>query len=124
MTQQFFVGCRLPGMNEIIAAAKKPAWSKDRYAEIKTLYQSMIRSDIKRAGIKPVSGPVLVHFTWADPNARRDIDNIRAGAKFILDALVTQGILTNDTRKQVKGFADRFEVDKARPGVLVALEEV
>lgn len=123
MIQKFFIGCRLPGMNEIVTAAKKPSWSKHSYTNLKLLYESMIKVDIKQAKLRPVKGKVKIALHWVEPNARRDYGNIRAGEKFISDALVSMGILTTDARSQVVGFQDTFTVEKTNPGVWVTLEE-
>ena len=122
--QRFFIGCRLPGMNEIIKASKVMRGKWSQYAEMKTLYEAMIKADIKRAKVKPVTGPVLISLHWVEPNARRDFGNIRAGEKFISDALVSLGILKTDARSQVVGFLDTFAVDKKAPGVWVCLESM
>ena len=124
MTQRFFIGCRLPGMNEIVTAAKKPSWSKDSYTNLKLMYESMIRVDIKKAKLRPCKEKVMLSLHWVEPNARRDFGNIRAGEKFISDALVSMKILKTDARSQVVGFLDTFAVDKSNPGVWVTLEEV
>ena len=121
--QRFFIGCRLPGMNEILKAKGRPAWSKDSYTNLKLMYESMIRVDIKKAKVQPVTGKVLISLHWVEPNARRDFGNIRAGEKFISDALVSLGILKTDARSQVVGFLDTFAVDKKAPGVWVTLDQ-
>ena len=52
---------------------------------------------------------------WASRTAKKDIDNVCAARKFILDALVSMGILPNDTRKWVRGFTDEFIIDRKNP---------
>lgn len=122
--QRFFISCRLPGLNEIVEASKvlKGKWS--RYAEMKVLYESLIKDDIRLAKLRPCLGRVRISLHWIEPNARRDYGNIRAGEKFITDALVTMKILKTDSRKQVVGFVDTFAVDKAQSGCWVTLEEI
>ena len=122
--QRFFIAYRLPGMNEIVEASKKPSWSTDRYAEMKRIYGSMIWADIKKAKLKPMVCKVFLSLHWVEPNARRDYGNIRAGEKFISDALVTAKILKTDARSQIVGILDTFAVDKTNPGCWVSLEEV
>jgi hypothetical protein len=124
MTQRFFIGCRLPGMNEILEAKGKPSWSKNSYTNLKLMYESMIRVDIKKAKLRACVGKVMISLHWVEPNARRDFGNIRAGEKFVSDSLVSMKILTTDARSQVVGFLDTFAVDKTCPGVWVTLEEV
>lgn len=121
--QRFFIGCRLPGMNEIVKASKVRKGNWSGYAEMKQVYESMIKADIKAAKLQPCPARVMISLHWVEPNARRDYGNIRAGEKFISDALVSLGILKTDARSQVMGFVDTFNVDKKRPGVWVTLED-
>lgn len=58
-----------------------------------------------KALYKP-SGAVVVHFEWHERTKKRDADNIASAKKFILDALVKNGVLVDDSRKYVKGFYD------------------
>jgi len=67
-------------------------------------------------------GKVKIHFTWIEPNMKRDKDNSAFAKKFILDALVKKGILPNDGWENVEGFTDSFEIDKSNPGVIVEVE--
>lgn len=110
-------------MNEIVKASKVRKGSWSGYAEMKALYESMIKADIKKAKLTPCQGRVHIALHWVEPNARRDYGNIRAGEKFISDALVSLGILKTDARSQVAGFTDTFSIDKLNPGVWVTLEE-
>ena len=43
--------------------------------------------------------------------------------KFILDAMVQAGVITNDNRKHVTGFTDYFDYDKGNPRVIVEVLE-
>ena len=54
---------------------------------------------------------------------RRDKDNIRFAAKFILDALVEAGVIDNDNWACVGSLSDDYLVNKANPRVIVELEE-
>ena len=79
---------------------------------------------IKSAHIAPMSGKVDIHFTWVEPNMKRDKDNIRFAAKFILDALVEQGVIRNDNWQCIGGLTDRFLVNRENPRIVVELEEI
>ena len=122
--QKFFIACRLPGLNEIVEASKVRKGNWSGYAEMKALYESMIKADIKKAKLHPCTGRVRIALHWVEPNARRDFGNIRAGEKFISDSLVSLGILKTDARAQVVGFLDTFAVDQINPGCWVTLEPV
>lgn len=65
----------------------------------------------------------MIRFEWHEKTKRRDADNIASAKKFILDALVKKGVLTDDSRKYVKGFSDQI-IDDKEDYVLVELVEV
>lgn len=54
--------------------------------------------------------PLHVHIVWYTKNERIDPDNIAFAKKFILDALVKNGVIRDDSRKYIKGFSDDFGV--------------
>jgi len=117
----FTIPGRLPGLNEMIRSARG-----NKYAAAK----EKKRSDdwcawyAKQARLPAIKKPVLVSFIWMEPDARRDVDNIAAGAKFILDALVHLGVLQNDSQKWVHGLSHVFGVTALKPHIVVTLEEV
>lgn len=118
----FEIPGRLPGLNEIINKARSH-WSTGRkHKKQSTEYcgQWIIAS-----GVPFFKNPVRVHFQWIEPNRRRDLDNICAGAKFCLDALVDTGRIKGDSQQWVKGITHMFGVpDKDNPRVLISIEEV
>ena len=66
--------------------------------------------------------PVKINFKWIEGNKRRDLDGICFGKKFILDALVKSGKLTDDNRNYVYAFTDTFEYAKETK-VILTIEE-
>ena len=60
------------------------------------------------AGLPHYKKKVRIDFVWEEKDARRDLDNICASRKFILDAMVEMGIITNDNRKCLGAFSDSF----------------
>ena len=119
MTYTVIINGRLPGCNEYTAACRG-----NRYAgaKMKKDAQDLIRWQIYK--LPPLTKPVKISFKWVEPNARRDYDNIRYGAKFILDALQEAGKLPNDNRKYVCGFEDEFAVDKNDPRIELTIKEI
>jgi hypothetical protein len=109
----------LPGMNEMIAAAKGSGGRGRGYATMKLAWTLKVKSEAK--GLRPVSRAFL-RFTWFESSRRRDPDNVCAAKKFILDGLVAAGVLPKDGWASVAGFSDRWAVDKARPRVEVTIE--
>lgn len=65
---------------------------------------------------------VVLAFRWFEPNRKRDLDNICFAKKFILDALVTNGVIDNDNWSGVAGFTDEFFVDKENARIEVDIE--
>lgn len=66
-----------------------------------------------------IDGTAELHFRWYEPNRKRDLDNIAFAKKFVLDALVSNGVLIADGWKGVSGFTDTFFVDKDNPRIEV-----
>ena len=122
VTQTFFISGVLPGLNELIAAAKKRRGNWSAYADMKESYGSYIATLIKKAKLKPMPR-AFIQFEWCEKNMKRDPDNVAAGKKFILDQLVSSKILPGDGWEHITGFSERFLVDKANPGVNVTLVE-
>ena len=123
----FYIPRTLPGLNDIVAAAKVRSGSYSQYAEMKKGIEGLICLCIRegRRRLKSFNGSVRLKFTWIEPNRRRDPDNVAAGGrKFILDSLVREGILQGDGWRHVDGWEDRFEVQKENPGVYVIIEGV
>lgn len=123
MSQSFFVPGPLPGMNEIVEAGKAgKAGSRGRiYAAMKRDNTALVQLCARL--LHPMAA-AHVRLEWREPNRRRDPDNVRAGAKFVLDGLVAAGILSGDGWSQIRSIRDEFGLDADRPGVWVTLEEV
>jgi Holliday junction resolvase RusA-like endonuclease len=120
--QRFIILGRLPGLNELIAAAKQRYRGKNvAYAKLKADAERSVWLGIRQAKLRRIEGPVFIDFIWMEPNRRRDPDNIAAGGrKIILDALVHANILAGDGWRHVSGWTDRFSVSR-EAGVLVTL---
>ena len=112
----------LIGLNEYITAERS---NRYQAAAIKKQTEHAIEAAIRRQlrGVRIVK-PVVMTYTWIEPTRRRDKDNIAFAKKFVQDALVRSKVIKNDGWKEIAGFFDRFEVDKAHPCVVVEIEEV
>ncbi len=118
MIQIFFIPGPLPGMNDYISTG-----NRFRYNSHKRKWHDAIAFYIRRAKLKPMKR-VFIQWTWMEKGMRRDPDNVCGiGKKFILDALVECGILADDGWHEIAGWSDAWCVDKAKPGVLVLMEE-
>jgi Holliday junction resolvase RusA-like endonuclease len=118
---KFTIPGRLPGLNEIITANSRHwAVAYRQKKEAKELVQ------LSALGIRPVKGKAVITITCYEPNRRRDIDNVRAGAcKIILDALQDCEILKGDGQKYIADIIQpAVQVDKQNPRIEVEIQEV
>lgn len=121
---EFFIPGRLPGFNEIITSAKIRKGRGSRYEREKREITFCLCSIIKAEKVSKFR-KCRIGFRWVEPDRRRDIDNISAGKKYILDALVWAGVIADDSWKCVRGFLqEEFVCDQKNPGVWVRLEEI
>ncbi len=116
--QKFTISGRLDGLNEYISAINS---SRHKGNKLKKDNQGIIAWFVRK--LKPIKKPCKLIFRWYEPNARRDIDNVASGKKFILDCLVIKKILPNDNQKWVKGFSDEFFIDSKNPRIEVEIYE-
>lgn len=113
----------LPGLNEYIEAerGKKGMYkAASMKKKVEHVIGIMIKSQLR--GVR-FTGPVVMHYTWIEPNKRRDKDNIAFAKKFIQDSLVQMGVLENDGWKHIEYFTDSFAVDPENPRVEVVIED-
>ena len=108
---------KLPSLNEYVNVCrtnpyKASKFKKDLERDIGYFLQKLPSFD----------KPVKIHFHWIEQNRRRDLDNVAAAKKFILDAMVKVGVLTNDNRKCVAAFTDTFSYDKEAKVVVEIME--
>ena len=122
---QFTVLKRLPGLNDLIA---KNRLSKYAGAELKRKTENLIceyiRGALEKGTLHPVNGQCAIAFTWWEPNRKRDLDNIYSAKKFVLDAMVKEKIIPNDSQKYVVSLTDHIRHNAVHTGVTVVIEEV
>lgn len=117
MIYRFTVPTKLPSLNDYIRANRTNVY---KAAEMKRNIEYCIKAYAH--DLPEIRKPVKLHFHWREQNKRRDLDNIASAKKFILDALVSLGVLENDSQKYVVGFSDDFSVT-GEAGVMVEIEE-
>ena len=110
---------QFPTMNTIIDKSKTH-WSK--YKRMKDNYDAIVQYYVEQQRIKFFEA-VKLNITYYRKDKRTDPDNIAAAKKFIIDGLVSAGVLEDDGWKQVKGFKESWEVDKDNPRIEIELEE-
>ena len=125
MIYKFIIPGRLTGLNEYINAERE---NRYKAAALKKTNQQIVAFAINRQILRhcrdTITNPVVIDYAWYEANRKRDLDNISFAKKFIQDALVESGVLANDGWKQIKGFTDKFYVDKGNPRVEVTITEV
>lgn len=123
MTYTIKIDSLLPTLNEYVDVCRENKFAANT---LKQNTQKLIcYYIINSLGADRPNLDCLVHirFLWREPSRRRDKDNVAFAKKFILDALVTYGVLSDDGWKVVDGFRDDFVVDSNDPGVTVVIEE-
>lgn len=114
---------RFESLNEYIAAMNRSrhagnAMKRSRTEQVAMLARSQLR------GWAPAP-PVRLEYLFAEPNRKRDKDNVAAFAhKVVQDGLVEAGVLANDGWEYVAGSSDSYCVDRARPRIEVRIVEV
>jgi hypothetical protein len=116
----FTISGRLAGANEAIKAM-----NNNRYggAHLKRAETRRCALSAILAAVPKITKPSRFHFKWIEPNKRRDHDNIRYGAKFILDGLRESGKLPNDGWAWVMGMSDEWALDRDNPRIEVQITE-
>lgn len=98
----------MPSLNDVISDNRA---NRYKGAKLKKDTEALIIAEIKRQKVQPVTEyPVEVFIRWVEPNRKRDVDNIQSSKKFILDAMVKAGVLTNDSQKYVAQVHDVVEI--------------
>ncbi len=123
----FTIYGKLPGLNDAFGNARNGTRHgyNTEARQRRECEEEIIAS--ARRGLKrwKAQGPVVLHYTFYEPNRRRDKDNIAGYAcKLIQDALVKGGFLRNDAWKDIENFDFAWGVDKAKPRIEVRIEEV
>lgn len=122
---------RFPGLNDALdaRAIMRPVKGRrgQRGAKV-SLYDELKAAHQSDVGIRAIEQRIHARstahldFFWAEPNSRRDPDNVTAiGRKIVLDALVKTGILPSDGWSHVLGFSDNWAVSSRAPFVAVAI---
>jgi len=116
MTAQLWVDGPLPGLNEIIDAAKGSGGKGMAYAKMKRAWTDTVWALAKQARLPRFPGKVSMYFEWLERDKRRDPDNIAAGGrKPICDGLVAAGVIRGDGWKFVNHWTDNWMLASSKP---------
>ena len=122
MRYTLIIAGRLDNMNDYTSACRTNQY---KGAKLKQKNENVVKQAIyEQLGRLRIKNPVRMLYRWYEPNKRRDLDNISAfGRKVIQDALVDTRVLQDDGWRYVKGFQDEFYVDKGNPRIEVEIIE-
>lgn len=122
MRYTLIIAGRLDNMNDYTSACRTNQY---KGAKLKQKNENVVKQAIyEQLGRLRIKNPVQMLYRWYEPNKRRDLDNISAfGRKVIQDALVDTRVLQDDGWRYVKGFQDEFYVDKGNPRIEVEIIE-
>ena len=110
----------IPTLNEYINAERR---HRLRAARLKRTTEKQITLELIGQKIKPFDS-IFLSYNWIRQHRREDKDNISFGQKFVQDALMLAGIITNDGWNKVVGFSHDFNVDKEQgPKLILSIEE-
>lgn len=113
----------LPGMNEIVSAAKGCGGKGLGYSSMKARWTGDIALLIRAARVPPMQR-VRLRFDWVSVDRRHDPDNLEAAQKFIWDALKHKAakVLENDGWAQHGGSEHHHQLGP-RAGVWVTVTD-
>jgi Holliday junction resolvase RusA-like endonuclease len=117
----FVIPGTLPGMNDIIATARSNYFASAK--QKKTFTARCRTSAIAVRSPQRTYKKVAIVIHWYEATMKRDFDNITAGAKFVLDGMVSAALLEDDNREIVKLLVHEVLLDRKRPRVEVTVYE-
>lgn len=118
VTYKCVIDMKLPSLNDYIRVCRSNPFQASKFK--KDLEQQI---GVYVSRLPKFTKPIKIHFHWVEGNKRRDLDNISAGKKFILDALVKTGRLKDDNRRCVTAFTDTFGYGDSTK-VILTIEEL
>ena len=120
----FTIKAKLPSLNETISSNRTNKYIGNNFKkDIQELIGWNIKQAIVMRTLKPVKKPCVIYIDWHEKTKRRDVDNVQSSQKFILDAMVENGILQNDNRRYVKQIYHEI-IDDSADFVVVKIEEL
>ena len=120
----FIINEKLPSLNDVIAKNRSNRYEGAKFKKgIETYIGWAIKEAVLAKVLKPATNPCVIEIEWHEATMRRDVDNIQSSQKFILDAMVKNGILQNDSRRYVKQIYHKVIDDNSNYVVVRIIEE-
>lgn len=116
--RHFTIPGRFPGINEYVEECRRNKYGGN----------GMIRKSenviMKHLKGTPLVWPIIIKYTFVEPNRRRDKDNV-AGFfhKAFQDSLVKTKLLPDDSWAYIDSWVDSFDVDKNNPRIEIKIIE-
>jgi hypothetical protein len=110
---------RLPSLNDIIDAARG---NKYEAAQQKKDSTDLVMWYAIQAKL-PKMNYIDLTITWYEPNKKRDKDNVEAGVKFILDGLVSAGVIVKDNWRYIGDIIHKVRLDRMKPRIEIEIAE-
>lgn len=124
MNNAFIIREKLPSLNDVIEKNRSNRYVGAKFKKgIEERIGWAIIEAVATKTLKPVTTPCVVEIEWHEATMRRDVDNIQSSQKFILDAMVKNGILKNDSRRYVKQIYHKVIDDNSNYVVVRIFEE-
>ena len=118
VTYKCVIDMKLPSLNDYIRVCRSNPFQASKFK--KDLEQQI---GVYVSRLPKFTKPIKIHFHWQEGTKRRDFDNVAAGKKFILDAMVKANRLKDDNRKCVTAFTDTFSYGDTTK-VILTIEEL
>lgn len=115
MTENYFkIEAQLPSLNEYSNACRTHAQKGARFKkDIEEVITWAILKGKNEGTLRKVTAyPVQLEIEWHEKDKRRDVDNIKSAAKFILDAMTKCGLIKDDSRRYISQIHDNVIDDK------------
>lgn len=125
MSENYFViNVQLPSLNDYQNVCR---YNRFAAAKFKKGYEEAVQWAIIKAKnggtLRRITAyPVELDIEWHEKDRRRDVDNIKSAAKFILDGMTKVGLIENDSRKYVSQIHDTV-IDDKKTFVVVRIKD-
>ena len=120
----FVIKAKLPSLNDVIAKNRANRYLGNQFKkDIEQVIGWAIKQALTMKTLKPVQKPCVIYIDWHEATKKRDVDNIQSSQKFVLDAMVQNEILINDSRRYVKQVNHKI-IDDSVDYVVVKIEEL
>ena len=122
----FTIHAKLPSLNDVIRKDRSNKFAGAVYKkDTEKIISRYIAKALETGELKPVSDPCTLRIDWYEKTKRRDVDNIQSSQKFILDALVSNGVLPDDSRRYVTQIYHRIsDSDENKVSVTIETEAI